>query len=162
MEPAPAFDVRTALEELHARAFAWALACCRRDRPRAEDVLHEAYVRVLDGRARFDQRSAFKTWLFGVIRVVAREQARRQRARELLLLTWLAPEPRSPEVVLRSPLERALDTLPARQREIVQLVFGHDLTVEEAAQAMGVGLGSARQHYARAKQRLAELLPREP
>ena len=123
--------------------------------------MHEAYVRILEGRATFDQRSSFKTWLFGVVRLVAREQARRHRVRAGLLLTWLAPEagvvrPRDPAL---EPLARAVDALPARQREVVQLVFGHDLTLEEAARAMGVGVGTARQHYARAKQRLLELLP---
>jgi RNA polymerase sigma-70 factor (ECF subfamily) len=163
-EPAQPFDVRAALEALHASTFTWALACCRRDRARAEDVLHEAYVRVLDGRARFDQHSSFKTWLYGVVRIVEREQARRHRLRALLLATWLAPDEATsqPPEPTFGPLEHAIDALSARQREVVQLVFGHELTLEEAARAMGVTIGSARQHYARAKQRLLELLPRDP
>lgn len=152
--------LRAALQALHESSFGWALACCKRDAHEAEDVLHTTYLKVLDGRARFDGRSSFKTWLFGVIRMTAREQQRRIR-------TWLAriehgfPEPEigdsrdDIELSERATMVRqALHALPDRQREVVELVFRHGLTVEEAAQAMGVGIGSARTHYARGKARL--------
>jgi len=36
-----------------------------------------SYLKILEGRARHAGGSAFKTWLFGVIRMTAREQRRR-------------------------------------------------------------------------------------
>src|SRR5439155_22485346 len=69
-------ELRRQLERSHADAFGWALACCRRKREDAEDVLHTVYLGVLDGRLRFDRRSSRRTWLFGVIRRTASAQRR--------------------------------------------------------------------------------------
>src|SRR6185369_8045703 len=77
-------DVRQALAVLHPEAWAWAVSCCRGDRQGAHDVLHDAYVQILSGRATFNRHSSFKTWLFGVIRVVAMATRRRRLIRDFL------------------------------------------------------------------------------
>jgi RNA polymerase sigma-70 factor (ECF subfamily) len=48
--------------------------------------------------------------------------------------------------------------LPSRQQEVLRLTFYHGLSVSQAAEAMGVSVGTARTHYERAKQQLRELL----
>jgi RNA polymerase sigma-70 factor (ECF subfamily) len=60
-----------------------------------------------------------------------------------------------------SPLPAALATLATRQREVLELVFGHDMTIEEAARILGISLGSARVHYERGKRRLRRELGEE-
>jgi len=157
-------DLDAELERLHPAGFAWALACCRRDREEAQDVLQTSYLKILDGRARFDGRSALKTFLFAVIRRTAAEVRRRERARAFLLARWApfrAPAPQSEASPGGGSLPLAVGQLARRQREIVELVFGHDLSIAEAARVMGVSLGSARVHYDRAKKRLARVLSEE-
>lgn len=159
------------LRRLHAESFGWALACSAWQRSTAEDVLQEAYLRVADGRARFAGRSSEKTWFFGVIKRVAAEQTRVQTRSRLLNLRLLG-EPRDSERGDTSAdslytnetarqLQAALLQLPARQREVLHLVFYVELTLEETAETLAISLGSVRTHYHRGKQRLAALLAGE-
>jgi RNA polymerase sigma-70 factor (ECF subfamily) len=164
-------ELRARLESVHSDSFGWALACCRRDRDDAEEVLQMAYLAVLDGRARYDGRSAFRTWLFGVIRLTASSLRRQRWSRRVLLdrnvhrldgpAEHLSLETAIVQDDRASRLREALEQLSVRQQDVLQLVFYHGLTVDEAAVALGITPGSARTHYARGKARLAELLHSE-
>jgi RNA polymerase sigma factor (sigma-70 family) len=160
-------DLRSALERHHADCVGWAMACCRFDRAEANDVLQDAYLKVLDGRAVFRGEASFRTWLFGVIRRTAAEHRRSVLRR--VAAFWRADvngvasiEPDAGDAMdaatIADRLRRALRVLPRRQREVLHLVFHDGLTVEVAAGVMGVSVGSARTHYARGKARLRELL----
>ena len=155
------------LERLHPESFGWALACCRWDRAEAEEVIQTAYLKVLDGSARFDGRSTFKTWLFAVIRRTAGEQRRRIQIRNLAFWRWRGgsplPDNPSPEAEVyqsqaTAQLVDALSELPSRQRQVLHLTFYQGLSIREAAEAMGVSLGTARQHYERGKRQLRSVL----
>ncbi len=152
----------------HEAAWGWALACCRFDGDEAQEVLQQAYLRVLDGRARFGGRSSLRTWWFGVIRRVAAERRRRAGARRLLFGRFVRERETPPGVpgaegeIVRGETSRALiaalGELSPRQREVLHLVFYTGLSIEEASRTLGIGLGSARVHYARGKRRLRTLL----
>ncbi len=144
------------LADLHPKSFGWALACCRYDRNDAEEVLQTSYLKVLSGRARFDRRSRFKTWLFGVIRRTAQETRRRRLLGRFFLARMERLEPGTADPELLSLLRR----LAARQREVLELVFYQDLSIQEAAAVMRVSLGTARVHYERGKKNLREALAR--
>jgi RNA polymerase sigma factor (sigma-70 family) len=162
-------ELRSQLERYHTDASGWALHCCRQRRADAEDVLQATYVSVLEGTARFDGRSTFRTWLFAVIRRTAAAQWRSAWLRALVLEREagrfaVEPPPPASDEAERSEraarLRDALQQLSTRQQSVLHLVFYQGLTVEEAAQVMAVSIGSARTHYARGKARLAELLGR--
>jgi RNA polymerase sigma factor (sigma-70 family) len=151
-----ASELRAQLEQLHPVSYGWARACCSRNPMEAEDILQTAYWKVLDGRARFDGRASFRTWLFAVIRRTAADERRRHWLRRLRLADY-RPDPVQPAPATEM-LDAALAQLPRRQREVLHLVFYQDLTIEEAAGVLGVAVGSARTHYERGKQRLRELI----
>lgn len=165
---------RTLLDDLraqHARNFGWSLACCGWQRELAEDVLQEAYLRVLEERAVFAGQSSPTTWFFAVIKRVAWEARRGQQRRSILNLRAVrmadpdenaAVDEGAAGDALRDEtavaLRAALLQLSLRQRELLHLVFYSELTLEEAAATLRISVGSARTHYHRGKLRLARLL----
>ena len=155
-------ELEQQLQAFHAASFGWALACCDRDREEAEDVLQTVYVKVLDGKARFEGRAAFRTWLFAVIRRTAAGQRRTRWLRRLRFIPQNGDGGSVEHDLIRNEraaaLLRALPRLARRQREVIELVFYHDMTIEQAGQTLGISLGSARVHYERGKKRLAALL----
>ena len=154
-------ELRNSLISLHSASFAWAMVCCR-DRELAEEVLQSVYVKVLDGHARHAGRSSFRTWLFAVIRNAARDRCRQRRWSRVTRLEFESlsqlvdsntgnHRPLPDEL---SMIRSAIGKLPKRQQQIAHLVFYEDLTIDGAAEVMGISIGSARQHYARAKDAL--------
>src|SRR4029077_1833471 len=114
--------LESALEALHPASFGWALSCCHRDREEAEEVLQMSYLKIIEGKARFDDRSSFKTWLFAVIRHTALERYRWRRVRRILFVEAASP-PRPDQILERSErtqrLLRALLKISTRQRDVL-------------------------------------------
>ncbi len=155
---------RKALEALHSQLFGWALSRCGFDQATAEDLMQQAYVEVLSGRARFDNKSTLKTFVFGVVQNLARSRFRRLAVHMRLIKTYAnAPVDEVTNDGHEDHHEQrriwqAVESLPRRQRDITELVFCRDMTIEEASAVMGVSLGSGRVHYDRAKKALAGAL----
>lgn len=169
-------ELSSQLAVLHTEAFGWALHCCRGDAGLAEEVVQNAYVKCLRGRLHHDGAGNLKVWWLEVIRLTAHEEWRRRTRSEGRLTAWLRswlgegdesaderPHPaRQMELSEDVAQVRALlSRLPARQGEVLHLVFYEELTIAEAAAVMGVSVGSARQHYERGKRRLREWLEQE-
>ncbi len=152
---------RKALEAIHSQLYGWALTRCGFDRSAAEDLMQEAYVAVLSGAARFDNKSSLKTFLFGVVQNLARSRFRQIASRMRLITTYTAGADDQGQDETRMDdrescqVWKAVEALPARQRDVTELVFCRDMTIEEAAAVMGVSVGTGRVHYDRAKKALA-------
>lgn len=162
-------DWETTLEALHPCSFAWALGCCGRNRDDAEEVLQDVYLKILEGKAKFEGRSTLKTWLFAVIRRTAAAHRRTRWIWERRFVAEIvdvedareSSDVRAMHSERDTSLLRAIARLARKQREVIELVFYHDMTIEEAAAVSGTSVGTARVHYHRAKKRLFDLLQKE-
>src|SRR5882672_10414340 len=92
-------ELRTNLEKYHSESYGWALSCCAHNRTEAEGVLQAVYLKVLEGKARFDGKAAFRTWLFAVIRRTAMDERRRHWLRGFGLLKYVERAGRGARVI---------------------------------------------------------------
>ncbi|NJP42771.1 RNA polymerase sigma factor [Actinacidiphila epipremni] len=136
----------------------------------AEDLTADTFTTAFQRRHSYDlTRADARPWLFGIAtNLVARH--RRAEARRLKALAKV-PEPveheepvadravaRAGATGLRPELAAALARLSARHRDVVLLVAWADLGYEEAAQALGVPVGTVRSRLNRARSRLRAAL----
>jgi RNA polymerase sigma factor (sigma-70 family) len=151
------------LEILHKEYYGWALHCCGPDKELVQDVLQNAYLKMIEKRDSYKEQAQFKTWAFSVIKNTARDaikKSRRERGRTRS--EWqLTDEIERSEITDRSDEElkqqifaEALRLLSERQRAIFQLVFYHDLSLKEVGQVLHISTGAVSRHYDRAKKKL--------
>lgn len=152
---------RQALQELHELLFGWAMSRCDFNKTEAEDLMQQAYMEVISGRARFDDKSSLKTFMFAVVQNLATSLGRKIANRLRIIrqhsndLTQSEVQDISHENLEIQAVWQAVAGLPLRQRDITELVFCRDMTIEEASEIMGVSVGTGRVHYDRAKKALA-------
>lgn len=140
----------------------------RMERQDAPDVLGEVFATAWRRRRDLPaDPTAARMWLFGVARRTLANQ-RRSAARASALTANLrslmrmpdgdAPHPGSEDYERGREVREAIAHLPPRQRELVRLVHWDGFSLIEAAQVAGIRASTARTHYARARERLTQLL----
>jgi RNA polymerase sigma-70 factor (ECF subfamily) len=129
-----------------------------RDRHLAEDLTQETFIRALRAWPRFDPRKASeRTWLLVIARNLLIDHHRRDRSDpEAEIDERALPSTPGPEADLArwSELSDALAELNDRDREIVALRFGADLTGPEIAEVLGLSLSNVQQILSRSLRRL--------
>ena len=136
----------------------------------AEDIAQESFVRVLRHLDRFDERFRFSTWLYTIARRIWINHLQKCRPiPDTDVVGGRAVEPEGSHPVERREesertrllVDRALDVLPARQREVVELFHGRGLPVQEVAARLDMPLGTVKSHLFRARRRMGEFLAGE-
>jgi RNA polymerase sigma-70 factor, ECF subfamily len=169
----PAFDALFARHSAAVLSFLSRLTASRGD---SEDLLQETFLRILTHAKDFRAGAAFRPWLFTIARNVAYNALQKRKLRsELEVQTDLSesrgtivlddkaqdPSRRMQSQETQKKLLKALEDLPAPQREIIVLVIYNGFTYEEAAAITGDSEGTLRSRVFHALRRLRERL-REP
>jgi RNA polymerase sigma-70 factor (sigma-E family) len=121
----------------------------------AEDVVQEAFARLLTARSVRNPGAYLSTTVVNLVRSRGRRVAVIRRHPVELPLPADPADATSDRVGLRAEVLAALSRLPTRQREAVVLRFYRGLSDQEVADAMGISLGSVKRHLHRAVPALA-------
>ena len=147
-----------------------AVACTRfavrmlGNREDAEDSVQESFLRAYRSLARYEERQAFRTWLFQILVNRCRTAAvRRQRRQRMFLVddnvvASASVRPAAESTELRAELRRAIDALDPDQREAFLLKHVELLSYDEMAAATGVGVSALKMRVKRACDRMQWLL----
>jgi RNA polymerase sigma-70 factor (ECF subfamily) len=131
----------------------------------AEDLVSDVFLDVWRQASRFEGRSSVSTWLIAIARFKAISARRRRTDAELDegVESTVADTADDPGVVLEKKnrdevLRTALTRLSPEHKEIIDLVYYHEKSVDECAQIIGVPSGTVKTRMFYARRKLAELV----
>ena len=147
----------------HVRIYRFVLRLMR-DEMAAEDVISEVFLDVWRQASRFEGRSAVSTWLIAIARFKALSVLRKRREAELDDETAHSIEDTSddPERIVQKldkgeKLRECLTALSPEHREIIDLVYYHEKSVQEVAQIVGIPENTVKTRMFYARKKLGEL-----
>jgi RNA polymerase sigma-70 factor (ECF subfamily) len=131
----------------------------------AEDLLSEVFLDVWRQAGRFEGRSLVSTWLLSIARFKALSARRRRTDAELdeTIQTTVADPANDPEAVFQEKnraelLRQALTRVSREHRQIIDLVYYHEKSIEECAQILGIPAATVKTRMFYARKKLAELV----
>jgi RNA polymerase sigma factor (sigma-70 family) len=137
------------------------------DHSLAEEILQDTLLAVWKHANAYAGRSSVRTWMFGVARRQAHNSLRRRGVswEPVDALSDLpAPDPDPQDAVLagmeREELAQALRDLAPTHREVLVLVLVDDLSYQEAAEVLGVPVGTVKSRLNHARGAVRALLAR--
>src|SRR5687767_1488453 len=148
----------------HVRVYRFVLRLVRNEAT-AEDLISEVFLDVWRQAGRFEGRSAVSTWLLAIARFKALSSLRRRKNEELDDDMAAAIEDPSddPAATLQKKdrsavLRRCLGGLSRDHREIIDLVYYHEKSVQDVAEIVGIPEGTVKTRMFHARKKLAEML----
>ena len=148
----------------HVRIFRFGLRLVR-DEQVAEDLISEVFLDVWRQAGKFEGRSAVSTWLLAITRFKALSALRKRKDAELDEEAAAAIEDTSddPETTAQKKdtslvLRKCLEALTPDHREIIDLVYYHEKSVEEVAEIVGIPENTVKTRMFYARKKLAEEL----
>jgi RNA polymerase sigma-70 factor (ECF subfamily) len=131
----------------------------------AEDLVNEVFVEVWRGAARFESRSQVTTWILGIARFKALSALRRRPCEKLddEVVEAIEDVADNPEMLVQKAdrsavLQACLKQLSSAHRQVVDLIYYHEQSIEEVARIIGVPENTVKTRAFHARKRLAELI----
>jgi len=148
----------------HVRVFRFLLRIVANE-DAAQDLLNEVFLDVWRGASKFEARSQVTTWILGIARFKALTALRRRAFEPLDDESAEAIEEPGddPEVVMQKAdrsaiLQSCLQRLSSAHRQVIDLVYYHEQSIEEIARIIGIPQNTVKTRVFHARKRIAELM----
>jgi len=132
-----------------------------RNADRADDLVQDCLERAIRKRGLFQPSGPLQGWLFRILINIWRNDLRFERRRgehvTIDAVTEPAVAPTQPGRIALAEMSKALDRLPDEQREALLLVVLEGLSYQEAAEALGIPMGTLMSRIGRARATLRAL-----
>jgi RNA polymerase sigma-70 factor (ECF subfamily) len=162
------------LVERHQRAVIGTVAKMLGNASEAEDIAQQVFVRIWKSAGRYEAQAKFTTWLFTITRnLVFNEVRRRQRKptvsvdereetthRTVEDLQAISPDDEMLQSELEEAIDRAIQSLPEKQRMAVVLRRYEEMPYEEIAAVLEMSIPAVKSLLFRARTQLKEALQR--
>jgi RNA polymerase sigma-70 factor, ECF subfamily len=148
----------------HVRVYRFLLRLVRNEAT-AEDLISEVFLEVWRNAGKFEGRSAVSTWMLSIARFKALSALRKRSEDELdeEAAEQIEDQADDPETSLAKKdkgavLRQCLSALSAEHREVIDLVYYHEKSVEEVAGIVGIPEATVKTRMFYARKKLSELL----
>ena len=166
------------IEAYRPRIFGLALKLAK-NREDAEDIFQETFLKAIDNIKKFRAESTFGTWLYAIAVNVVRAKYSDENKQELLpiedylpsshgrghpdtdlpeLLDWNDPLSKLTDDEVRNMIDAAIHELPLKYRTPFLLRYTQDMSLQEVANTLHLGLAAAKSRILRARLALRDKL----
>jgi RNA polymerase sigma-70 factor, ECF subfamily len=127
----------------------------------ARDVVQETWIRVIKYARHFESRSSAKTWLYRIVVNKCHDAREATKRQANLSSNGSLPSAHDPAPDLDNSFTRLLDAIPDSVRLILLLCHHQGLTHEQAAEVLGIPVGTLKSRQHAALQHLREVAAKE-
>ena len=160
----------TELMRRHQQRIYWAARRIVGSHDEADDIVQETFIKAYLALGDFRGDSSFFTWLYRIAINLSLNAVRKQQVvryvRQSEIVNWLLPSKESAddEVLAKeasSLVERAIATLPEKQRAVFVMRYYEELPYEDISKILHTSVGGLKANYFHAVRKVQEFLKNE-
>lgn len=124
-----------------------------------DDLVQEAFIRILNALPKFAQRAQLKTWVYRITYNLAIDDLRKRKRKGLQIeYKEEVTESKEQDMINRDQIQKGLQRLNENYRTVLVLSYMEGLTDREVAEVIQVPEGTVKTWLRRAKNKMGEFL----
>ncbi|MFC6266753.1 RNA polymerase sigma factor [Frigoriflavimonas asaccharolytica] len=143
----------------------WHIKRLMDDHALAQDVLQDTFIKAYQNIEKFKKESQLYTWLYRIATNESLQQLNKMKKlqkadenAEYHLMNLVAETNESDSIEILEILEKAIQTLPEKQKLVFMMRYYDELSYEDISQIVDMSVGTLKTNYHYAKQKIEEYI----